>query len=188
MNHYITGFLSCLALSWVQKCQLFHFEGFFRKQERIPVECVPPASVAATRCQYWGGFGTIAYPEEGCVYGVCLGGVCLGGVQGVCSGGVPCHLSHHAFDVTCMLSLHQLRGSNNAAAYILLVGHVTCARHAGIHSPCGQTPVKTLPCVVVCENNSFLHFKHNVVNYTRTYITGFVYFRTLLIDLWLAQI
>ena len=42
--------------------------------------------------------------------------------------GVPYDLSHHAFDVTRMLSLHQLRGSTNAAAYILLVGHVTCAR------------------------------------------------------------
>ena len=41
-------------------------------------------------------------------------------------GGVPCDLSHHAFDVTCMLSPHQLRVSNNAAAYILLVAHVTC--------------------------------------------------------------
>ena len=40
--------------------------------------------------------------------------------------GVPCDLSHHAFDVTCMLPPHQLRPTNSAAAYILLVGHVTC--------------------------------------------------------------
>ena len=41
-------------------------------------------------------------------------------------GGLPCDLSHHAFDVTCMLPPHQLRPTNSAAAYIVLVGHVTC--------------------------------------------------------------
>ena len=56
-----------------------------------------------------------------------------GGMHGGCAwqgewGGVPYDLSHHAFDVTRMLSLYQLRGSTNAAAYILLVGHVTFAR------------------------------------------------------------
>ena len=40
-------------------------------------------------------------------------------------GGVPCDLSHHAFDVTCMLPPHQLRHTNCAPAYIL-PGHVTC--------------------------------------------------------------
>ena len=30
------------------------------------------------------------------------GGVCPGGVSA--QGGVPCDLSHHAFDITCMLS------------------------------------------------------------------------------------
>ena len=38
-----------------------------------------------------------------------------GDIKGVC----PCDLSHDAFDVTCMLSLHHLRLSS-AAAYILL--------------------------------------------------------------------
>ena len=37
----------------------------------------------------------------------------------------PCDLSHHAFDVTCMLPPHQLRPTNSAAPYIVLVGHVT---------------------------------------------------------------
>ena len=60
-----------------------------------------------------------------------LGGVCSQGVSapGGCllqgcllpQGGVPCDLSHHAFDVTCMLPAHQLRPTNSAAAYILLV-------------------------------------------------------------------
>ena len=50
--------------------------------------------------------------------GVCLGSVCL---WGVCSGGVPCDLSHHAFDVTRILFLLQLRLKSNAAAYIVLV-------------------------------------------------------------------
>ena len=36
-------------------------------------------------------------------------------------GGVPCDLSHHAFDVTCMLSPHQLRLTNSAAPYIVVV-------------------------------------------------------------------
>ena len=85
-------------------------------------------------------------PARGCLPsgGVCLGGVCLGRCLprgGVCpggclprgclprslpgGGGVPCYLSHHTFDVTCMLPPHQLRPSNSAAAYVLLVGHVT---------------------------------------------------------------
>ena len=69
---------------------------------------------------------------------VILGGGCVwpggltqgeGGVwprRGVWPGGVPCDLSHHEFDVTCMLPPHQLRPTSSAAAYILLVGHVTC--------------------------------------------------------------
>ena len=40
-------------------------------------------------------------------------------------GGWSCDRSHHAFDVTCMLSLHQLRLITSAAAYIVF-GHVTC--------------------------------------------------------------
>ena len=40
--------------------------------------------------------------------------------------GVPCDLSHHAFDVTCMLPQYQLRHINSAPAYILLPGYVTC--------------------------------------------------------------
>ena len=35
-------------------------------------------------------------------------------------GCVPCDLSQNAFDVTCMLSPHQLRVNTNAAAFILL--------------------------------------------------------------------
>ena len=48
----------------------------------------------------------------------CSGGGCL-------PRGVPCDLSHHAFDVSCMLSCHQLRLITSAAAYIVF-GHVTC--------------------------------------------------------------
>ena len=71
-------------------------------------------------------------PAQGCTCprGVPAQGVylpvwctCLGGT---CPGGVPCDLSHHAFDVTCMLPPHQLRHINSAPAYILLPGHVTC--------------------------------------------------------------
>ena len=49
------------------------------------------------------------------------GGSALGG--GLLLGGVPCDLSHHAFDVTCMVPPHQLRHTNCAPAYIL-PGHV----------------------------------------------------------------
>ena len=56
--------------------------------------------------------------------GVCPGGECL--PRGLSTGGVLCDRSHHTFDVTCMLRHHQLRPTNSAAAYILLVGHVTC--------------------------------------------------------------
>ena len=55
----------------------------------------------------------------------------LGGHVWLPGGGVPCDLSHHAFDVTCILSPHQLRASSYAPAYIL-VGHVT---HTP--TPCG---------------------------------------------------
>ena len=60
------------------------------------------------------------------------------------AGGVPCDLSHHAFDVTCMLSPHQLRASSYAPAYIL-VGHVTRTP-----PPCGQTDT--------CKNITFANF------------------------------
>ena len=54
-------------------------------------------------------------------------------------GGVPCDISHHAFDVTCMLPPHQLRHINSAPAYILLPGHVTCKACWDTHPPpsCG---------------------------------------------------
>ena len=61
-------------------------------------------------CTCWAGEHVGAVPARGCT----------------CPGRVPCGLSHHAFDVTCMLPPHQLRPTNSAAAYILLVGHVTC--------------------------------------------------------------
>ena len=52
--------------------------------------------------------------------GVSAGGgaVCL---MGVSAGGavVSYDLSHHAFDVTCMLSQHQLNVNTSAAAYIV---------------------------------------------------------------------
>ena len=68
--------------------------------------------------------------------GACMtGGMCgrgrMCGGGSVCGGNVwqggawPCDLSHHAFDVTCMLPPHQLRPTNSATPYIVLVGHVT---------------------------------------------------------------
>ena len=66
-------------------------------------------------------------------------------------GGVPCDLSHHAFDVTCMLPPHQLRHINSAPAYILLPGHVTCKACWDTHPPpCGQTHT--------CKNITFANY------------------------------
>ena len=69
----------------------------------------------------------------GCLFLGCLlpGGLLPGGLLPgagwlLLGGGVPCDISHHAFDVTCMLPPHQLRHINSAPAYILLPGHVTC--------------------------------------------------------------
>ena len=69
-----------------------------------------------------------------------LGGSPSGGVS-IQWGGVPCDLSHLAFDVTCMLSPHQLRLTNSAAAYIVVVQDMM-----GYPPPLlteSQTPVKT---------------------------------------------
>ena len=75
--------------------------------------------------------GGACVAEGGCVAG---GGPCMvvggrawqrGGMRGGGGSAWPCDLSHHAFDVTCMLPPHQLRPTNSAAPYIVLVGHVT---------------------------------------------------------------
>ena len=86
--------------------------------------------------------GGVLHPEGGSpsggfsIWGVLhLGGFSIWGVSiwgefsiwgvlhlgGLHLGGIPCDLSHHAFDVTCMLSPHQLRPTNSAAAYIVVV-------------------------------------------------------------------
>ena len=65
-------------------------------------------------------------------------------------GGVPCDISHHAFDVTCMLPPHQLRHINSAPAYILLPGHVTCKACWDTHPPRGQTHT--------CKNTTFANY------------------------------
>ena len=69
--------------------------------------------VAGGACMVAGGHAWLPGGMHGC-QGACV----------VAGGCVPCDLSHHAFDVTCMLSPHQLRASSYAPAYIL-VGHVT---------------------------------------------------------------
>ena len=92
-----------------------------------------------------------------------MGGCLLGGGGCLLLGGrgVSCDLSHHAFDVTCLLPPHQLRSTNNAAAYILLVGHVTCKACWDTTTPCEQNSwhmlLKILPCpnFVAGGNNIF---------------------------------
>ena len=99
-------------------------------------------------CGCRGGHAWLPGGMRGCWGGACVaaggcawlpGGMC--GCRGACvaAGGVPCDLSHHAFDVTCMLSPYQLRASSYAPAYIL-VGHVTRTPPSPVDR---QTPVKT---------------------------------------------
>ena len=101
---------------------------------RVPAwgGCVP---AEGGTCQVVSAQGSVC-PEGG----VWLGGVCPAGClpRGVCPGGVPCDLSHHALDVTCLLPPHQLRPTNSAAAYILLAGHVTCKACWDTPPPHGQ--------------------------------------------------
>ena len=79
--------------------------------------------------------------------GVSAPGGCLlwGGGVSAPGGGGPCDISHHAFDVICMLPAHQLRHINSAPAFILLPGHVTCKACWDAHPPPvdRHTPVKT---------------------------------------------
>ena len=92
-------------------------------------------------------------PGGGCT---CLGGTCREGAcwgvpaQGVPAWGVPawgrgvsCDLSHHAFDVTCMLPPLQLSVSTSAAAYIVwprcMLGYTPSVTE-------WQTGAKILPC------------------------------------------
>ena len=102
--------------------------------------------------------------------GVSAGGVCQGGLPGGClpggvsargvsaRGGLPCDLSHHAFDVTCMLPPHQLRLNTSAAAYILLA-HCMLGYTS---PPCGQTDtckLITLPETSFAAGNKNINCK-----------------------------
>ena len=89
--------------------------------------------VCMARGHAWMGEGYVWQRRGSCMAG---GGVCMEGGyawQGACMhgggvcgrgpcmpGGVPCDLSHNAFDVTCMLSHYQLRVNTNAATCMLL--------------------------------------------------------------------
>ena len=94
-----------------------------------------------------GGGGGLC-PEGGVCPGGSLPGGAVGGLYpgGVCPGGlprrgVPCDLSHHAFDVTCMLPPPQLRPTNSAAAYIVVVQGMM--GYTPLLLTESQTPVKT---------------------------------------------
>ena len=128
---------------WLRTCS---FSEFFLHEAKSIEETRMHSSRTRTTC-------SLAYCEGGSpCQGVPAQGDLL--VRRCLPGGVPCDLSHHAFDVTCMLLPHQLRPTNSAAAYILLVGHVTCkACWDTTTSPppcCGQNSwymlLKTLPC------------------------------------------
>ena len=105
----------------------------------------------------WGGSSIQGVPLSGGFSIQGVGGFSIWGfsIQGVPSwgvlhlGDVPCDLSNHAFDVTCMLPPHQLRHTNCAPAYIL-PGHVTCNASWDTHPPCGQTDT--------CKNITFANY------------------------------
>ena len=61
------------------------------------------------------------------------GALHLGG-SSIPEGGYHVTYPHHAFDVTCMLPPHQLRPTNSAAAYIVLLGHVTPPVNRSTHT------------------------------------------------------
>ena len=70
-------------------------------------------------------------------------------------GDVPCDLSHHAFDVTCMLSPHQLRPTNSTAAYIVLVQGMM-----GYHPPVNRI-------TDTCKNITFPQLRLRAVKTTK---------------------
>ena len=96
--------------------------------------------------------------------GVPAWGVCLP------RGRVPCYLSHHAFDVTCMLPPHQLRPSNSAVAYKLLVGHVTCKACWDTPSPSPRGQIDT------CENITLKRHKILLIQVVKMLIVVLVIF------------
>ena len=121
--------------------ELFWFS--LMEPESIPVGRVPPVCWQSGGGAVQGSCccpgGRVCYPWVGvCSLGCCQEGtgmlsrcVCVCVLSGGCSpGGVllPCDLSHHAFDVTCLLPLHQLRMNTSEAAFIVLLGQVTCHR------------------------------------------------------------
>ena len=77
------------------------------------------------------------------------------------AGGVPCDLSHHAFDVTCMLPPHQMRPTNSTAAYIVLVQGML-----GYHPP----PVNRI--TDTCKNVTFPQLRLWAVNMLSESIHG----------------
>ena len=94
--------------------------------------CRGACVAAGGACMAAGGCVWLLGGMHGC-WGACVvGGVCM-----------PCDLSHHAFDVTCMLSLLQLRLNRNAAAYIVLVMWHACPPPG---QNCWHTLLKILPC------------------------------------------
>ena len=92
------------------------------------------------------------------------------------SGGLPCDLSHHAFDVTCMLPPHQLRPTNSAAAYIVLVGHVTCK------ASWDTTPPPVNRITHTCKNITFPQLRLRAVKTTSKLLSGILLGKLVKID------
>ena len=116
--------------------------GSIHTQECISVGCVPPTH-RGHHVVSPGGMGVHAW-------GVCVprgrGSYLPEGVSAK-GRGVSCDLSNHTFDVTCMLSLHQLRLITSAAAYIVL-GYVTCGA-------CSDTPLPPDRMTDMCKDIIF---------------------------------
>ena len=113
------------AFAFVSTSKFNTVSMMMQKQTETQQECIPVGCVPLAHLPYLGK-GVCCLPSRVCARPV---GVCLGvsakrevSSQGVSvRRGVPCDLSHHAFDITCMLSLLQMKLKSNPAAYIVLV-------------------------------------------------------------------
>ena len=110
-----------------------------------------------------GGMGWVSAWGVSAQGGVCWGVSAWG--WGVCPGGVPCNLSHDAFDVSCMLPPHQLRLNTSAAAYIVLA-----------HCMMGYTSPPVDRMTHTCKNITFPQTLFAGGNDTSLYSYSFLHF------------
>ena len=99
------------------------------------------------------------------------GGSSIGGGFLHRGGGIPCDLSHNAFDVTCMLPPHQLRHINCAAAYIVwprcMLGYIPPPPVDRITDTCKNI---TFPQLRLREVTNTLHYYKTAWSLNSTFV------------------